>query len=76
MENEREYMPVAFYLYDKGMMTTDIDDLITAFEMLVNADEKKNKGIVYTPAPINRSFSDFCCQSIEKKIFYFLYANI
>lgn len=57
-ENESEYMPVAFYLYDKGMMTTDIDDLITAFEMLVNADEKKNKGIVYTPTAIRNHISE------------------
>ncbi len=33
----------------------DLDDLIVAFEILVDSNEKKNKGVVYTP-PIIRDY--------------------
>lgn len=39
------------YIYDNAPISK-IDDLITAFEMLINIKDKKNNGVVYTPVNI------------------------
>lgn len=38
----------------------DIDCLVSAFELLINEKEKKNKGIVYTPKQIR----DYICKNV------------
>ena len=48
------YELIADYI-DASTTIKDLDDLIAAFEMLVDSNEKKNKGVVYTP-PIIRDY--------------------
>lgn len=49
-----EYELIADYI-DDSTAIKDLDDLIVAFELLVDSNEKKNKGVVYTP-PIIRDY--------------------
>ena len=48
------YELIADYI-DASATIKDLDDLIAAFEILVDSNEKKNKGVVYTP-PIIRDY--------------------
>ena len=53
-KNDSDYEMIADYI-DANMNINDIDDLILAFEILVDSSERKNKGVVYTP-PIIRDY--------------------
>lgn len=48
------YELIADYI-DASTTIKDLDDLIVAFEILVDSNKKKNKGVVYTP-PIIRDY--------------------
>lgn len=49
--NASDYEMIADYI-DASEVIKDLDDLIVAFELLVDSSEKKNKGVVYTPPAI------------------------
>ena len=52
--DDSSFEPIADYV-DANTNINEIDDLIVIFELLVDSNEKKNKGVVYTP-PIIRDF--------------------
>lgn len=48
-KNENNYLER--YIFENAPIV-EIDELITAFEMLINTEDKKNNGMVYTPVKI------------------------
>ena len=52
-----DYELIADYI-DDNIAIKELDDLIVAFEILVDSDEKKNKGVVYTPPAIRNFISE------------------
>lgn len=54
LNNDSSYEPIADYV-DANIEIKEIDDLIVMFEILVDTNEKKNKGVVYTP-PVIRDY--------------------
>lgn len=50
-EDDSDYEMIADYI-DVNANVKNLDDLIAAFEILVDSNKKKNKGVVYTPSVI------------------------
>lgn len=56
-EEDSDYKLIVSYI-DANVTIKNLDELIAAFEILMDSDEKKNKGIVYTPSIIR----DYICE--------------